>query len=148
MLGRRLLLWGFKPPREANGALGSLERRVMDVVWARGTVSVREARADMGSTAAYTTVMTTLDRLYKKGLLERRREGRAYLYSASASRDEIERSVAADLLEGMLTGGRETAEPVLSSLVDAVGESDRGLLEELDRLVREKRRQLRRRGPR
>ena len=86
--------------------------------------------------------MTTLDRLYKKGVLGRRKSGRAFVYRAAASRDQLEQSVAADVVEGLLGRGAETAQPLLSSLVDAVGARDRGLLDELERLVREKRRQL------
>jgi predicted transcriptional regulator len=127
-----------------EAALGSLERRVMDLVWDRGTLSVRAALPDLGTEVAYTTLMTTFDRLFKKGLLERRKQGRAYVYSAAATSNELQRSVARDLVTGLLEGGGE-ARPLLSSLVDAVGESDHMLLDELDRLIREKRRALRRR---
>jgi len=137
------LLWGFKRPRElAASAFGALERQVMDVVWERGEVSVRDVVLCFGETVAYTTLMTTLDRLYKKGVLGRRKSGRAFVYRAAASRDQLEQSVAADVVEGLLGRGAETAQPLLSSLVDAVGARDRALLEELERLVREKRRQL------
>jgi predicted transcriptional regulator len=140
----RLRLWGFKPPREVATAFGRLERQVMDVVWQRGEVSVRDVHAEFGGTAAYTTVMTAMDRLYKKGVLARRKSGRAYVYAAAASQAQLEQSVATDLVAGLLGEGSESARPLLSSLVDAVGERDRVLLDELERLVREKRRQLRR----
>lgn len=137
------MLWGFKRPRElAASAFGDLERQVMDVVWERGEVSVRDVLLCFGATVAYTTLMTTLDRLYKKGVLGRRKSGRAFVYRAATSRDQLEQSVAADLVEGLLGRGAETAQPLLSNLVDAVGARDRGLLDELERLVREKRRQL------
>jgi predicted transcriptional regulator len=136
--------WGFKPPREVAAAFGDLERRSMETVWARGECSVRDVQGVLGGPIAYTTVMTTLDRLHRKGLLSRRKLGRGYAYAATASRDALERSVAADLLEGLLGGGGAPAQPILSSLVDAVGARDRVLLDELDRLVRAKRRQLRR----
>jgi predicted transcriptional regulator len=137
------LLWGFKRPRElAASAFGALERQVMDVVWERGEVSVRDVLRCFGESVAYTTLMTTLDRLYKKGVLGRRKSGRAFVYRAAASRDQLEQSVAADLVEGLLGRGAETAQPLLSNLVDAVTSRDRGLLDELERLVREKRRQL------
>ena len=140
----RLLFWGFKRPDELAPVLGPLEHRVMETVWLRGEVSVKDVHGDFDGPAAYTTVMTTMDRLYKKGLLARRKLGRAYLYSATASRDELDRSVASGFLEVLLGQGSDTAQPVLSRLVDVVGESDRGLLDELDRLVKEKRRRLKR----
>ena len=67
--------------------LGPLEQRVLELLWQRpGRRSVREVQAALGGELAYTTVMTTLDRLYKKGLLERRRDGRAYRYAARSTR--------------------------------------------------------------
>ena len=140
----RFLLWGFRPPREvALGALGSLERRVMEVVWERGAVSVRDVHARLNG-LAYTTVMTTMDRLFKKGMLERSKQGRAFLYSAIASREEIGQAVAADIVDGLLHESPGSAQPLLSSLVDVVSARDRQLLDELERLVRDKRRRLRR----
>jgi predicted transcriptional regulator len=120
----RFLFWGFKSSRELfEDTLGALEREVMQLAWARSEVSVRDACDQLGSTFAYTTVMTTMDRLFKKGLLLRRKAGRAFVYRAAASQQQLENAV-------------------LSSLVDAVSERDRALLGELERLVREKRRAL------
>ena len=138
-------LFGFKRPREvALPALGKLEREVMDEAWRRGQVSVREVYERLDGRVAYTTVMTTLDRLFKKGLLLRRREGRAFLYSAARSRDEMAASLTGGLLRGLLSGSTETARPFLSNLVDEVGNRDTELLDELERLVREKQAQTRR----
>ena len=146
MVKKRFMLWGVRAPREvASGALGSLERQVMDVVWRRSPVSVRDVHAELGL-LAYTTLMTTLDRLYKKGLLDRQRQGRAFIYSASASREELGRAAAADLIDGLLHQSPGAAQPLLSSLVDVVSARDRQLLDELERLVRDKRRRLLRRG--
>jgi predicted transcriptional regulator len=86
--------------------------------------------------------MTTLDRLYKKGLLTRRKSSRAFLYSPRLSPEEFEQGVAEDVIDGLLGRSVETAEPVLACFVEAVSERDRELLDELDRLVQEKRRKL------
>src|SRR5215213_5737884 len=87
-------LFGFRRPREVVGStLGKLERAVMEEVWGRGRVSVGEIHRAFGERTAYTTWMTTLDRLYKKGLLVREKEGRAYIYSARVTRDELHRLV-------------------------------------------------------
>jgi predicted transcriptional regulator len=136
------LFWGFKSSREIlESGLGALERGVMDVVWERGEVSVREACARVDPDIAYTTVMTTMDRLYKKGLLTRRKVGRAFVYAATASREDVEDAVANDLVRSLLQRDSEPL-PLLSSLVDAVSDRDRALLQELERLIREKRRAL------
>jgi len=88
-------------------------------------------------------VMTTLDRLFKKGLLERERDGRAFVYRAALSRQQVEAAVASGLLLGLLETGAGGARPVLSNLVDVIGDRDDALLDELEKLVREKRRQNR-----
>ena len=95
---------------------------------------------------AYTTLMTTLDRLYKKRLLDRRKDGRAFHYSPSVSREEFEHGIREDVIDGLLDGGAEGIEPVLACIVDTVSERDRQLLDELDRLVKEKKRELRRKA--
>lgn len=138
-------LRGFKRPREAvRGALGELEREVMEAVWRRGETSVREMHAALGGRDAYTTLMTTLNRLHKKGLLDRRKDGRAFLYSPRVSREDFTRSVARDVIDGLLGRSNGESEPVLACIVDAVGERDGELLDELDRLLKEKRRKLQR----
>lgn len=138
---RPFLFRGFKSSREIlDSHLGALEREVMAVVWAAGDISVREACARLESPVAYTTVMTTMDRLFKKRLLGRRKVGRAFVYSATATRDEMEGAVATELVQSLLQRHGGEPLPILSSLVDAVSDRDRALLDELERLIREKRR--------
>ncbi len=86
--------------------------------------------------------MTTLDRLYKKELVHRKRDGRAFVYIAALERHELEATMTTVLVNGMLAGGPGATRPFLSNLVDAVGDSDNGLLDELERLVRDKRERL------
>jgi predicted transcriptional regulator len=141
------LFWGFRPPRELlRAGLGTLERQVLDIVWADDEVTVRDVHARLGGRVAYTTVMTTLDRLFRKGLLARTKRARAFVYAAEATREELHERVASDVVSGLLAGEWSAPLPFLSNLVDAVGERDRALLDELERLVRSKRRQLGRTG--
>jgi predicted transcriptional regulator len=138
---RPFLFWGFKSSHEIlESRLGVLEREVMAVVWKAGEISVREACARLDSSVAYTTVMTTRDRLFKKRLLARHKVGRAFVYSATATRDEMESAVATELVQSLLQRHGGEPLPILSSLVDAVSDRDRALLDELERLIREKRR--------
>ena len=115
-------------------------------MWRGGHLSVRDVQAQLANPAAYTTVMTTLDRLYKKGLVHRKRDGRAFVYTAALERHELEATMTTGLLNGMLSGGPGATRPFLSNLVDAVGDSDNALLDELERLVRDKRERLAREG--
>ncbi len=139
----KFMLRGFTRPREAIiASLGSLERQTMDEVWKRKEVSVRQIELAFGERVAYTTVMTTLDRLYKKGFLDRRKEGRAFLYSPRFTPQELERGLAEDVIGSLLDTATENVEPMLACIVDAVSDHDQILLDELERLVREKRLQL------
>ena len=141
MMHRPFLFRGFKSSHEIlENRLGVLEREVMAVVWTVGEISVREACARLDSSVAYTTVMTTMDRLFKKRLLGRRKVGRAFVYSAAATRDEMEGAVATELVQSLLQRHGGEPLPILSSLVDAVSDRDRALLDELERLIRDKRR--------
>lgn len=138
---RRFLFWGFKSSRDfLERSLGSLERDVMALAWTRGEITVRDACDERESAVAYTTMMTTMDRLYRKGLLSRRKAGRAFAYRPTASREELEGAVATEILHSLLQSEGGEPLPILSSLVDAVSERDRALLDELERLIREKRR--------
>jgi predicted transcriptional regulator len=138
---RPFLFWGFKSSGEIlDSHLGALEREVMRVVWKAGPINVREACELLDSPVAYTTVMTTMDRLFKKRLLARRKVGRAFVYEAAATRDELEGAVATELVQSLLQRHGGEALPLLSSLVDAVSDRDRALLDDLERLIREKRR--------
>ncbi len=137
------MLRGFMRPSEAIiASLGSLERETMNEVWKQKEVSVRQVETAFGERVAYTTVMTTLDRLYKKGLLIRRKAGRAFLYAPKFTPEELERGLTEDVIGSLLDAKTEHIEPVLACIVDAVSDRDRELLDELERLVREKRRAL------
>lgn len=122
---------------------GSLELRVLEALWERATdASVRDLESQF-SGVAYTTLMTTLDRLHKKGVLLRDTSERAYRYRPRFTRSGLESFVAADAFEALLEGteSSDSARPLLTSFVDAVSRRDALLLDELERLVREKRRE-------
>ena len=124
-----------------QAALGPLERAVMDTIWRGGRLSVREVQAQLANPSAYTTVMTTLDRLFKKGLVQRSATG-APFYSAAIERHELETSMTTGLLNGMLSSGPRATRPFLANLVDAVGDTDNALLDQLEQLVRDKRERI------
>jgi predicted transcriptional regulator len=127
--------------------LGPLEIHVMEVLWDNGESSVRDVVHKLNNKLAYTTVMTTLDRLFKKGLLDRQKSERAFLYSARLSSQEWERRRAGDLVAGFLAGPEPSRDLLLSSLVDAVGQHDAMLLDELEEKIRRKREELNRVTP-
>ena len=116
----------------------------MQILWDRGESNVRDVAGQLDRPLAYTTVMTTLDRLFKKGLLVRRKEERAFVYSTRYSRTEWDQKRTGDLIAGLLAPDR-SSELLISCLVDAVGRHDATLLDELERKIRLKRKELERR---
>jgi predicted transcriptional regulator len=119
-----------------------LEQELLSALWMRGSATVREMLDAGGINLAYTTVMTTLDRLYKKQLLNRSAEGRAFRYSPRYTQEELEKAAVGEAVRQLLGSGEAAALP-LSYLVEAVSEHDAGLLDDLQRLLDEKRRELR-----
>lgn len=123
--------------------LHDLEAAIMDVVWSRrlarfcvhDVLVVLEEDRDI----AYTTVMTTLGRLHDKGLLARERDGKRYLYSPQLSREEFLESTAREVLDGAVDGPR-----ALAMLVDKVANSSASELDELEKLIRRRRADLKR----
>jgi predicted transcriptional regulator len=89
--------------------------------------------------------MTTLDRLHKKGLLDRRKSQRAFLYSPRFTRQQWEEKRAGDFLAAFLAGPQPSSEALFSCLVDAVGTKNTALLDELERKIKLKRKELRQR---
>jgi predicted transcriptional regulator len=131
----------FHPFRSSSRQLGPLEQRMLDGLWARGSATVRELVERGCQDLAYTTVMTTLDRLFKKGYLTRSEDGRAFRYAPRFSREELHRQAAGHAFRQLLDASPASSLP-LSFLVEILGERDEQLLEDLRRLVDRKRREL------
>src|SRR5690349_12414834 len=128
--------------RSSNTQLGPLEEQLLSALWMRGNATVRELLDAGHVKLAYTTVMTTLDRLYKKRLLERTAEGRAFRYSPRYTQEELEKAAIGETIRHLLGAGGSASLP-LSYLVEAVSQHDVGLLDDLQRLLDQKRRELR-----
>jgi len=131
----------FRPNPTLASFLGPLEIQMLECLWRRAEeTSVRDLQPDFPATA-YTTLMTTLDRLFKKGLLERTRRGKAYLYLTRYTRaglhDHLARGAISRLLES--ARGHGAVRPILSTFVEAVGRKDALLLDELEALIRAER---------
>lgn len=117
----------------ASRVLGELEERLMAILWEAAPLSVREVKGHLRrSKLAYTTVMTTLDRLYKKGLLARTKSGLAFVYQPAIDRAEYQRRVVHAALAPLLEQG---AGPVLAAFVDVAAGSDTENLDHLERLI-------------
>jgi predicted transcriptional regulator len=126
---------------DAGGAVrgfGDLEAVIMHRVWQYGKpVTVRELFDDLSAerTIAYTTVMSTMDNLHRKGWLGRVKEGKAYRYTATASREEY----SARLMREALDAGGDT-EAVLSHFVAQIDSGESEALRSVLRKLRDRRR--------
>ena len=114
---------------------GELEAVLMDRIWEHGgPVTVRELFDELRRERpiAYTTVMSTMDNLHRKGWLARDKDGKAYRYTAVASRDEY----SARLMREAMAEAGDT-EAVLSHFVAAMdGDQSQVLRAVLDKLTR------------
>jgi len=105
----------------------------MEVLWERGDGTVREVMGHRRvKDRAYTTIMTTLSRLHRKGLLTRAGEGNAYRYQPRFDRMEHRRRQAHDVMCELL---QDDGDVVLTAFVDAAGDADESHLQRLSELV-------------
>ena len=139
-------MFGFSPRPSHDPqlpVLGPLETQLMEILWTRGESNVHDVVSELAAQKrAYTTVMTTLDRLFKKGLLERRKAERAFIYSPRFSRQEWENHRAGDMVARFLSGPQSSSSELVSCLVDAVAQRDEALLDELEKKIKLRRREL------
>ena len=135
----------FKNRQAGPHPLGPLEITVMEILWTHGENNVRDVVERLERPLAYTTVMTTLDRLYKKGMLDRRKSERAFIYSPTLTRTEWEHKRTGDFVAGFLSMAEPSRDLLLSCLVEAVGKHDEALLDELELRIKLRRKELSRR---
>jgi predicted transcriptional regulator len=118
--------------------LGELERAVMDLVWRCGPCDVKTAHAQLGKVRGITlnTVQSAMDRLFKKGLLEREKVSHAFVYSAALTREELGTAIVEDALRNVI--GRDPG-PMLSAFVDLTARAGHDSLARLEDMIRERR---------
>jgi predicted transcriptional regulator len=111
-----------------------LEYAVLAKVWELGTATVRDVHALLGEPdgLVYTTTAKVIDRLRDKGLIERERQGKAFVYQARVAQAAVDRARAQDTVSRLL-GPRPHA--AVAALVDAVGAVDPELIDALERAV-------------
>ena len=125
--------------------LGELERAILARLWSHGPAAVKEMQRAVGEARGIkaNTVQSTLDRLHRKGLAERTKLGRAYVYRARVSQREwVVRTLEAVLGEVP----QSTPDLLLSAFVDLAERTGTEQLDELERLVRARRARSEERG--
>jgi predicted transcriptional regulator len=117
--------------------LGDLELAVLECIWRLGDADVKAVHAEIGTARGLSsnTVQSTLDRLYRKQLLARRKVSHAFVYSAAVDRAGVlEHTINAAI--SRLNGGETGA--ILTAFVDFAARTDAAMLLELERLVAER----------
>jgi BlaI family penicillinase repressor len=96
-------------PRRSVLDLAPLELDCMNTLWPLGEATVREIRDRLAErrARAYTTIMTIMDRLARKGIVERRKSGRKYVYRARLSAEEARTHALEQVLENFFGGSRQ-----------------------------------------
>ena len=121
-------------------SLFDLEAEIMEHVWNQGwdefAVADVHTLLEKQREIAYTTVMTTVSRLYDKELLTRRKQGRRYLYRSKMTREEFLEAMTREVLESLPPVGQRAA---VALLVERVAQADDEELDRLEALIRRKR---------
>lgn len=133
-LASNLSSLGSKPP------LGPLEAQVMEIVWNKGEVTIRDVYDTLRKhrDLAYTTVMTVVHNLHRKDLLKQRKDGNTHFYTTNQSRSQFIHSRVAEMLDALL---EDFTEPALAHLAERLSQSDAVQLDELEKMIAERRAQ-------
>lgn len=102
---------------------GELEARIMEAVWELGSATVQDVCDRLGSDQNYKTIMTVMNRLVEKNILLRRRDSRAFVYEAAASREAFEQDVSRHVVEGLLQDFGPAAIAQFLAVMDASPDS-------------------------
>lgn len=123
-----------------NTNLGELELRVLETLWRRPHLDVRQVRDALGEERApsLSTVQFALERLYRETYVDRLMQGHSYSYHASVSRGRLLGRILGDVVRLLHDGKMET---ILSSFVQTASDLDEKLLDNLEQLIRDKRKQ-------
>lgn len=133
----------FRPTKKGLGrALGDLEKDIMNILWAKGGVTGKEALAEISRSkkAAITTILTVLDRLVKKGIVKKVKGESVYIYTPALTKNEFTDIVSHEVMRGVLDISASSA---AASFVDVLAEADPKELDRLSRLIEKKKKELR-----
>jgi predicted transcriptional regulator len=126
----------FKPA--AGGlvkVLGPLETKIMQIVWREKSITVKQVHRRLQDSPekpdiAYTTVMTTMTRLADKGILDRRRDGLAYVYTPAVTKDDFESMMVQRVLDGLMD---DYEDETIDYLIDYLARNDPQRLQRMQR---------------
>lgn len=133
------LKFNFNPFKEGlNQVLGTLEKNIMEVVWNHGESSIKEIVNTLTAdkNISYSTVITVTNRMAKKGLLKKRKVGKAFFYKPEYTRKEFLELVSKKVVEGV---SGFSLQSVMAHFVDYMAEMDSDKIEYFSKLIESKR---------
>ena len=113
-------------------ALGPRELDVLDQLWRHASLSVQQLHNHLSADLSLNTVQSTLERLHRKGLVKRNKQGRAFIYSAGLTRSEVVSRVLNDLARDV---GRGDLAPIISGFAEFMSADDANIEQELLRVL-------------
>lgn len=117
---------------------GSAELPVLEALWEKNALTGREIYEQVrrSKKLAYTTVLTTVGRMVKKRSIRRKRMDGIYVYEPAWTKLEFERQAASAVIRGIVEISPSHA---VSAFVDILSQSDAGKLDEIMKIIEEKR---------
>lgn len=127
----------FKPDEEGlRQILGELESEIMEVIWLKKKASVRDVLLELKKSKdiAYTTVMTVMDRLFKKGFIRRKKNGQAFIYHPVVDKVALKEDTIKKVLHGILADSSKIA---MVHFIDELAKDPKNL-KQLQILIKER----------
>lgn len=115
---------------------GELEAKLVEAVWELEQASVQDVIDHLGGNLNYKTIMTVLNRLTEKGVLSRRKESRAFIYTATASKQDLLAGVFDQMVRGMFNA--DFRQIALAQLIETVEAIDPQLLDDIGHLIEQR----------
>jgi len=131
----------FKPFQQGIAkVLGHLEADIMEIIWKKEKVSVREVyeQLKLEREIAYTTVMTIMSRLAEKQILHKEKQGNAYLYHPAITKAEFTENMVVNVLDGLLEDYADTA---FSHFLNKIDRKDEAKLKKMEELINQHKKQ-------
>ncbi len=136
-MSREVPIQSFKLAEEGlTHIFGELEAKLMEAVWELEQASVQDIIDHLGGDLNYKTTMTVLNRMTAKGVLERHKSGRAFLYAATASRENLLAGVFDQMVRGMFDD--DFRQIALAQLIETAEALDPKLLDDISRLIEQR----------
>ena len=116
--------------------LGELEMAVLEHLWSNGEFDAKGVHAALGKVRgiSHNTIQSTLERLFKKKLLARKKVSHAYIYQTAVARDELMGQMINDVVNTIL---KDNTDGMLAAFVDIAARTDDAHLDRLEQLINE-----------